>query len=85
MPKKGGNSHKSDTQDGMFGLGGARLLHGEHLLCFTALIAQGLKNCGVVHTLYHLQMLVEEISRYISPRKLECNRDTLAGCFHYHK
>lgn len=41
MPKKGGNGHKSDAQDGMFGLGGTRLLHGAHLLGSTALIARG--------------------------------------------
>lgn len=39
MPKKRGNSYKSDAQDGMFGLGGARLLHGAHLLCYTMPIA----------------------------------------------
>lgn len=39
MPKKGGNRYKSDAQDAMFGLGGTRLLHGSHLLCYTVPIA----------------------------------------------
>ncbi len=46
MPKKGGNRYKSDAQDAMFGLGGTRLLHGAHLLSYTAPIAWGRKTAA---------------------------------------